>query len=61
MTVPKIATGQAVSEKTDWIALATDLAEEFAKRAADVDREGRFPFENIEAAVDEAGYSVAAA
>jgi alkylation response protein AidB-like acyl-CoA dehydrogenase len=55
MTVPKIATGQAVSEKTDWIALATDLAEEFAKRAADVDREGRFPFENIER-LKETGY-----
>jgi len=33
---------------TDWTAVATDLAEEFASRAAEIDREARFPVENIE-------------
>lgn len=40
---------------TDWIAVATDLAEEFAQRAAEIDREARFPFENIER-MREVGY-----
>lgn len=40
---------------TDWTAVATELAEEFAPRAAAVDREGRFPVENIER-MQEAGY-----
>ncbi|MFV0534757.1 MAG: acyl-CoA dehydrogenase family protein [Cumulibacter sp.] len=40
---------------TDWTAVAADLAEEFATRAAEIDREGRFPFENIER-MQEVGY-----
>lgn len=32
----------------DALALAEELAEEFGARAAEVDREGRFPFENID-------------
>lgn len=40
---------------TDWAAVATDLAEEFASRAAQIDREARFPVENIER-MKEVGY-----
>ncbi|WP_214404280.1 acyl-CoA dehydrogenase family protein [Pseudonocardia lacus] len=40
---------------TEWIKVATQLAEEFAPRAAEVDREARFPFENIER-MKEVGY-----
>ena len=39
----------------DCISLAEELAEEFATRAADVDREARFPTENIER-LKETGY-----
>jgi alkylation response protein AidB-like acyl-CoA dehydrogenase len=39
----------------DPLALAEELAAEFAARAADIDREGRFPFENI-ARLKESGY-----
>jgi alkylation response protein AidB-like acyl-CoA dehydrogenase len=40
---------------TDPIALAHELAGEFAERAAEIDREGRFPHENI-ARLKETGY-----
>jgi alkylation response protein AidB-like acyl-CoA dehydrogenase len=40
---------------TDWTAVATDLAAEFAPRAAEIDREGRFPLENVER-MKEVGY-----
>lgn len=40
---------------TDWTAIATDLAEEFASRAAQIDSEARFPVENIER-MKEVGY-----
>ena len=39
----------------DVISLAEELAEEFGARAAEVDRSGRFPTENIER-MKEAGY-----
>ena len=39
----------------DCISLAEELAEEFATRAAEVDREGRFPTENIDR-LKETGY-----
>ena len=39
----------------DVLSLAEELAEEFASRAAEIDREGRFPFENIER-MKETGY-----
>ena len=39
----------------DVLALAEELADEFATRAAEVDRSGRFPTENIER-MKEAGY-----
>ena len=39
----------------DVIALAEELAAEFGERAGDVDREGRFPHENI-ARLKETGY-----
>ncbi|MGW0890958.1 acyl-CoA dehydrogenase family protein [Saccharopolyspora sp. NPDC002578] len=40
---------------TNWTALATDLAAEFAERAAEIDRTGRFPVENLER-LRETGY-----
>ncbi len=40
---------------TDWTAVATGLAAEFAPRAAEIDREARFPVENIER-MKEVGY-----
>jgi alkylation response protein AidB-like acyl-CoA dehydrogenase len=40
---------------TDWTAVATDLAAEFAPRAGEIDREARFPTENI-ARMKEVGY-----
>jgi alkylation response protein AidB-like acyl-CoA dehydrogenase len=40
---------------TDWIAVAEQLAAEFAPRAAEIDREARFPTENIER-MKEVGY-----
>lgn len=40
---------------TDWTAVAAQLAEEFAPRAAEIDREGRFPVENVER-MKEVGY-----
>ena len=39
----------------DWVGLAGELAEEFAASAAEVDRTGRFPTENIER-LKETGY-----
>ncbi|GAA4873238.1 acyl-CoA dehydrogenase family protein [Saccharopolyspora cebuensis] len=39
----------------DWTEIATRLAEEFAERAAEVDRSGRFPVENVER-MQEVGY-----
>jgi alkylation response protein AidB-like acyl-CoA dehydrogenase len=33
---------------TDWIAVAGELAQEFAGRAAEIDRDARFPVENID-------------
>jgi alkylation response protein AidB-like acyl-CoA dehydrogenase len=39
----------------DWVGLAEELAEEFGKRAGEVDRDGRFPTENIER-LKETGY-----
>jgi alkylation response protein AidB-like acyl-CoA dehydrogenase len=40
---------------TDWTAVAEQLAAEFAPRAAEIDREARFPTENIER-MKEVGY-----
>lgn len=39
----------------DWVGLAEQLADEFAERAGEVDRSGRFPTENIER-MKETGY-----
>src|SRR5256714_12759690 len=39
----------------DWVSLAEELAEEFATRADEVDRSGRFPHENV-ARMKETGY-----
>src|SRR2546422_10474871 len=39
----------------DWVGLASELAEEFAERADEVDRSGRFPTENVER-LRETGY-----
>src|SRR2546421_1137804 len=39
----------------DWVSLAEELAEEFAARAEEVDRSGRFPHENV-ARMKETGY-----
>ena len=39
----------------DWVGLASELAEEFAARADEVDRSGRFPTENLER-LRETGY-----
>ncbi|MCW0215568.1 MAG: acyl-CoA/acyl-ACP dehydrogenase [Pseudonocardia sp.] len=43
---------------TDWISTATELADEFAKRAGEIDREGRFPVENLDR-LREVGYLTA--
>ncbi|WP_406690010.1 acyl-CoA dehydrogenase family protein [Saccharopolyspora sp. ID03-671] len=40
---------------TDWTEVATTLAAEFAETAAETDRSGRFPVENVER-MKEAGY-----
>ena len=47
---------QELSEQHRIIALAKDLAKEFAPRAEQHDREGSFPFENI-ARLKETGYT----
>lgn len=39
----------------DWIKVAQQLAEEFAERAGEIDRDGRFPTENL-ARMKEVGY-----
>ena len=43
-------------EELDWVAKARELAQRFALRAAQHDREGSFPFENFEELV-EAGFA----
>lgn len=51
--MPDRATPELVD--TDWFTTASELAAEFAERAAEIDRTGRFPTENIER-MKEVGY-----
>ena len=53
--MPRLIVGEPNVPRMDPVSLAEELAAEFGERAEEVDREGRFPMENIER-LKESGY-----